>query len=280
MAAVEETTRDTVPSRTWSAHARGRNPNPNTQSCRTGCKAMVRLLRTADHGWYISMVRDTHNHRLSQSYEESKQWNSHSEIDGMTKEFIRRLRENNVTIGKVCSILGVTDGSSRLPMRKETICSLCAKFSQESMKDDIGKTLHLLDKMKGEDPGVCTHFQLDQDGRIRSMLWCTGKNRADYNFFGDVVTFDTTYRTNLYNLQFGIFVGVNNHFQSVIFGGVLLTSEKTEDFEWAFSNFVSIMSDRQPATILTGDKVNLPCVPLSHHQTASARKCCLRRYWR
>jgi hypothetical protein len=80
----------------------------------------------------------------------------------------------------------------------------------------------------------------------------TGKNRADYAKFGDVVTFDTTYRTNLYSLPFGLFVGVNNHFQSIIFGGVLLTIEKTEDFEWAFSKFCEIMGGKEPETIFTG----------------------------
>ena len=50
---------------------------------------------------------------------------------------------------------------------------------------------------------------------LKSMLWCTGKNRMDYKNFGDVFTFDTTYRTNLYSLPFGIFVGVNCHFQSI-----------------------------------------------------------------
>jgi hypothetical protein len=49
-----------------------------------------------------------------------------------------------------------------------------------------------------------------------------------YKYFGDVVTFDTTYRTNLYDMPFGLFVGVNNHFQSIILGGVVLRDEQTE----------------------------------------------------
>jgi hypothetical protein len=85
------------------------------------------------------------------------------------------------------------------------------------------------------------------------MIWCTGKNKLAYKHFGDVVTFDTTYRTNLYNLPFGIFVGVNNHYQTIIFGGVLLKHERTEDFEWTFSNFTEIMGGKKPKTILTGE---------------------------
>jgi hypothetical protein len=44
-------------------------------------------------------------------------------------------------------------------------------------------------------------------------------------------TFDTTYRTNLYDMPFDLFVGVNNHFQSIIFGGVMMRDEKKESFD-------------------------------------------------
>jgi hypothetical protein len=84
------------------------------------------------------------------------------------------------------------------------------------------------------------------------MLWCSGKNISDYAKFGDAITFDTTYRTNLYSLPFGLFMRVNNHFQSVVFGGVLLTTEKTADFEWAFKCFIGVMGGEAPKTILIG----------------------------
>jgi hypothetical protein len=33
-----------------------------------------------------------------------------------------------------------------------------------------------------------------------------------YKFFGDAIIFDPTYKTNLYDMPFGLFVRVNNHF--------------------------------------------------------------------
>lgn len=72
-------------------------------------------------------------------------------------------------------------------------------------------------------------------------MWCTGNSRSQYACFGDVVTFDTTYCTNIYKMPFGIFVGVNNHFQSIIFAGVLMTDEAAESFEWVFSEFLILM---------------------------------------
>jgi hypothetical protein len=120
------------------------------------------------------------------------------------------------------------------------------------MEDDIEKTLKLLNDMKKTDPMMQVRFKLDDEGTLRSMLWCTGKNITDYRNFGDVVTFDTTYRTNLYSLPFGLFVRVNNHLQTIIFGGLLLTTETSEDFKWAFEKFMEIMNGAAPQTILTG----------------------------
>lgn len=44
------------------------------------------------------------------------------------------------------------------------------------------------------------------------------RSRAAYEAFGDVVTFDTTYRKNKYGLLFTPFSGVNHHYQTIQFG--------------------------------------------------------------
>jgi hypothetical protein len=126
------------------------------------------------------------------------------------------------------------------------------KIAQENMREDLGRTMQILHDMRAKDNRMTVKFKLDKEGKLTSMLWSTGKNKDDYERFGDAITFDKTYSTNLYKLPFGLFVGVNNHFQSVIFGGLLLTTETTEDFEWGFSNFVDIMGGKAPQTMLTG----------------------------
>ena len=127
--------------------------------------------------------------------------------------------------------------------------SLCGQLAQETISNDVEKTILAFDEIRSADPGLVVRVDKDGDGRV--LFWSHGNSRRNYKFFGDVVTFDTTYRTNLYNLPFDLFVGVNHHFQTVVFGAVLLTEETTEAFRWAFASFTESMGSH-PDTILTG----------------------------
>ncbi|XP_040998114.1 protein FAR1-RELATED SEQUENCE 5-like [Juglans microcarpa x Juglans regia] len=43
------------------------------------------------------------------------------------------------------------------------------------------------------------------------------RSRAAYESFEDMITFDTTYLTNAYKVPFALFVGLNHHWQSILF---------------------------------------------------------------
>ncbi|XP_051132513.1 protein FAR1-RELATED SEQUENCE 5-like [Andrographis paniculata] len=78
-----------------------------------------------------------------------------------------------------------------------------------------------------------------------------GRMKADYSDFGDVVSFDTTYRKNRESRPFALFVGVNHHRQTIIFGASLLYDETIPSFEWLFDTFADTMGGKKPITILT-----------------------------
>ena len=60
-----------------------------------------------------------------------------------------------------------------------------------------------------------------------------------YGQFGDVVSFDTTYKINKENWPFAVFVGLNHHREIVTFGAVLLYDETVDSFIWLFETFFS-----------------------------------------
>lgn len=68
--------------------------------------------------------------------------------------------------------------------------------------DDVKKTIDVFAELGAKDTGLYYRVQPDEDSRIRNLLWSTGSSRAQYHFFGDAITFDTTYRTDLYDMPF------------------------------------------------------------------------------
>ena len=77
----------------------------------------------------------------------------------------------------------------------------------------------------------------------------------DYSYFGDVITFDTTYSTNKDAKPLGVFLGLNHHRETIVFGGALLYNETIESFVWLFETFLEVMSKNKSITIFTNQDV-------------------------
>ncbi|XP_048334496.1 protein FAR1-RELATED SEQUENCE 5-like [Ziziphus jujuba] len=116
---------------------------------------------------------------------------------------------------------------------------------------ETGGVLEYLQSMQLEDPYFFYAIQVDQDDLISNIFWADAKMMIAYSHFGDVVSFDTTYRKNQSGRPFAMFLGVNHHKQTTIFGAALLYDESAETFIWLFDTFVKAMSGKKPKTILT-----------------------------
>jgi len=79
------------------------------------------------------------------------------------------------------------------------------------------------------------------------------EQRMNYSRFNDIVVFDNTYKTNHFQMPFGIFTGVNNYGHSVCFAGALMIDETEDNFIWVFSKFLEMVNQHAPLVILTDD---------------------------
>jgi hypothetical protein len=65
-----------------------------------------------------------------------------------------------------------------------------------------------------------------------------------------VITFDTTYLTNKYEMSFALFIGINHHGEFILFGCGLLSCEDTDSFVWIFKQWLQSMCGIAPKAII------------------------------
>nr|XP_029151613.1 protein FAR1-RELATED SEQUENCE 6-like [Arachis hypogaea] len=106
-------------------------------------------------------------------------------------------------------------------------------------------------RMKEINPNFFYTIDVEDANKFRSALWVDARCRASYEYYGDVVSFDTTYRRNRHGLSFASFVGVNHHGKSTLLGYALLGSEEIPSFEWVFTQWVRCVGTAPRGSSLT-----------------------------
>ncbi|OUZ99541.1 FAR1 DNA binding domain [Macleaya cordata] len=113
-------------------------------------------------------------------------------------------------------------------------------------------------------------FRTNGDGKICGVFFCDAKSRRDYGLFGDAVCFDTTFKTNNYDMVCAPVVGMNNHGQATLFGCGLLDGETTDAVVWLFTTFLEAMGGKKPISVFTDQSAAISnavsaVFPESHH---------------
>ncbi|XP_035548689.1 protein FAR1-RELATED SEQUENCE 5-like [Juglans regia] len=195
---------------------------------KTECKAKVNALKV-DGKFRLTTVNNLHNHGLSPN--KSRFFRCNREVSDSVKRVLDINDMAGIRMNKSFGSLVVgAGGFENLPFLEKD----CRNY---------------IDKYKN--PGFFALMDLDDEGRLRNVFWADPRSRAAYQYFGDVVTFDTTYLTNRYGVPFAPFVGVNHHGQSILLGAGLISSEDTETFVWLFQTWLKCMDGIAPKAIIT-----------------------------
>ncbi|XP_058192118.1 protein FAR1-RELATED SEQUENCE 7-like [Rhododendron vialii] len=102
-----------------------------------------------------------------------------------------------------------------------------------------------------KNPSFRFTFERDDNDRITHYFWADATSRKSYQYFGDVVVFDTTYYTNKYSLIFAPILGVNHHRQTTFLGYAFLSDEKIDSFVWLFHEWLKAMPGGPSKMIIT-----------------------------
>ncbi|XP_057757406.1 protein FAR1-RELATED SEQUENCE 5-like [Arachis stenosperma] len=129
-----------------------------------------------------------------------------------------------------------------------------------------------------DEPIMIVRHSLTNDDKLEHLFWADDLSRFDYQYFGDVLAFDSTYRKNKYNRPLVIFSGINHHRQTCIFGFGLLADEQTKSYKWLLDNFSEAMMNKHPSLVITDGDNAMKSVTEEVFPNATHRLCAWHLY--
>ncbi|KAI8538337.1 hypothetical protein RHMOL_Rhmol09G0094800 [Rhododendron molle] len=201
-------------------------------------KAHMSILHDKWSGkWKVTDFDEKHNHPLVTPCKRTKM-PSNRKMPKAVKDLTEVFHSEKIEITKVPSIFGgeIIGFDSR-----DCYNHLRNVRHKKLDRGDAQSVLDYFKNKQAENPQFFYALQCDEDGRAVNFFWVDARSRMAYEYFGDVVTFDTTYRTNKYEMPFAPFTGVNHHYQSIQFGCALLQDETEVSFVWLFKTWLAAM---------------------------------------
>ncbi|XP_044490195.1 protein FAR1-RELATED SEQUENCE 5 isoform X1 [Mangifera indica] len=218
---------------------------------RVGCKASLSVKMHNSGKWVVSSFFKEHNHELVPP-DQVHCLRSHRQISGPAKTLIDTLQAAGMGPRRIMSaLIKEYGGISKVGFTEVDCRNYMRNNRQRSLEGDIQLLLDYLRQMHAENPNFYYAVQGDDDQSVSNVFWADPKARTNYTYFGDTVTFDTTYRSNRYRLPFATFTGVNHHGQPVLFGCAFLINESEASFVWLFNTWLAAMSGHPPVSITT-----------------------------
>ncbi|KAL6880616.1 hypothetical protein ACP4OV_012181 [Aristida adscensionis] len=222
-------------------------------SMRRGCKALVQVQMSKDGEYaFFKRIVLEHNHPLNASKKRTRHMRSHKEKDPSLWEYVDELHAAKVPPNATMTLLKeAVGGTDNLNITEQDLHNRKAASVREGHNDDITKLFKFFKQCKVQKPQFYHDFQVDDKHVVRNVFWSHASQQGDYADFGDCVTFDTTYRTNMYSMPLAMFVGCNHQLQNVIFAQALIRDERADTFEWVFECLLECMGGKMPICILT-----------------------------
>src|SRR5436190_17020477 len=227
----------------------------NRKSQRCGCSFYIRASLEDSNGlWYITNMDLIHNHQM---VDESHQFFMSNErsIPNDVKQRIELLHHAGVDVPTIRSILKEEFGDCVTWVYNDIYNFIYQlEGGLEKRELDSEELLKILEQFKDDNTEFFYFADINENTkRLERVIWMFPEQRMNYSRFNDVVVFDNTYKTNCFQMPFGIFTGVNNYGHSICFSGTLMIDETEDSFLWVFTKFLEMVNQHAPLVILTDD---------------------------
>ncbi|XP_074347352.1 protein FAR1-RELATED SEQUENCE 5-like [Apium graveolens] len=215
--------------------------------------------KVSSNKWEVTKVNLEHNHAMVTSDKVNFMQRS-CNIDPFTRSLIELFNKSVIETPKVMNLLSETCGGiEKIGFSAQDVRNVIRDIRRrvfDSGDAECGLVL-LRDLQKQSDGNFFYRVDVDEENRVRGLVWVDPRSLNAYKNFGDVVTFDSTYRTNRYDMPFIPITGVNHHYQNILFGFELIRDEKETTYRWVLKTWLEAVDNKPPITIITDQDIAL-----------------------
>ncbi|XP_057755504.1 protein FAR1-RELATED SEQUENCE 5-like [Arachis stenosperma] len=176
------------------------------------CPARIYIHIFKDIGvWIISKVVLHYSHPYCPN--QAEMLKQHRELSMFVRRTIENNEEARIRPRKTYQSFVAAAGSHReLNFIEKDVRNYITREVRNVLElEDAKEFRKYLLRMKEKNQILFFELELENDQSIKISFWADARSKAACEYFGDVISFDTTYNTNMYNPIFGSFVGVNYH---------------------------------------------------------------------
>ncbi|KAJ9553555.1 hypothetical protein OSB04_017600 [Centaurea solstitialis] len=231
--------------------SRGKREFRNSNVKRCGCKASIRFRLLKEIGKYECYgFVEYHNHPLLSS-DDMCFSRKRRQVGFGDQMLIIRGNSSNIGASRVHKMkIGLKGGYE---------FSSSSSVDFQNFKRDVDKYvvkggdaqmfIEMMNRRKEDAPNFFFDYKVS-NSKLICILWADEASRFHYNEFGDVMSFDATFRTNRYCMVFIPFTVVDNHKKTVVVGAALVNKETVPNFKWVLEAFLRAHK-KQPTLVLT-----------------------------
>ncbi|XP_074373549.1 protein FAR1-RELATED SEQUENCE 5-like [Apium graveolens] len=239
---------------------RAKGKRPRDVIPRTCCRARMCVAhKVSSNKWEVTKVNLEHNHAMVTSDKVNFMQRSRN-IDPFTRSLIELFNKSGIETPKVMNLLSETCGViEKIGFSAQDVRNVIRDIRRrifDSCDAECGLVL-LRDLQKQSDGNFFYRVDVDEENRVRGLVWVDPRSLNAYKNFGDVVTFDSTYRTNRYDMLFIPITGVNHHYQNILFRFALIRDEKETTYRWVLKTWLEAVDNKPPITIITDQDIAL-----------------------
>ncbi|XP_076931059.1 protein FAR1-RELATED SEQUENCE 5-like [Bidens hawaiensis] len=225
---------------------------------RCGCRAQIFLKPVDGLRFEINEFFKGHNHEMVHA-NDMHFVRSNRKLTHVQQDIIYKMSTLNLGPVKAFNIMRTKYGGFEEVRATKDYC----KNFKHSLTCYIGEydaemVVQRLSGKKNCCDGYSFEYTVNTNGKFNRLFWADDISKKNYLAFGDIISFDVTFKTNnffMYNMVFVPFIVIDNHCRNVTVGAALLSSESIKSYSWLLKVFLDsfgiapkmVVTDQDPA---------------------------------